>query len=801
MKNIEKIAQSIKKYREQEIKANIRHPAFGRSDGRFNNDEQTFWIVLSQHSSGDALTSNGNDISVSRDAPLGAILIQNYDGEHSYTVRGKFRGEVYENTIKIYNRAKYVPTFDEDIIAYDIVVNISNDKNTYLYRNLSELISKLAFMNQEIRKTQEGLDKVIIEQEEAQNILVKAESERKEAKEILLAIAEQKRKEAEDLRGKLEKEKQKQQSIVISAQKFIRQNAELRWQPILDPKQDAIKREKIFDGGTLVINGGPGTGKTTSLIQRIKFLTSSTIEEYITLSTKQKEILYNQRTSWIFFSPSKLLALFLKNSMAKEGLIASDNTVKVWGKQRDDIIRLYGWVEEENRAFRFYRPDGNQTDHCLFNNQRRTIEMIHDFEKYYLKRQLEKLQNKADVNDHQISNSINDIENLLQECLKIEMRKKQMETQGKNKEIDDDAIFNKICSTLLNDIPATYKLYRKEQYKQENKDWNIRLLDGLLKDNGNSLLHQDERSFLICFVNIFCRKIYKRFSSYWQGLKHPCISTYRAHCKPVIAIDEATDFSAIDLLAMHSLGHPEFSSITLSGDLLQRMTINGIREWDDFSNAVESLKIENLTISYRQSPTLLSLAQKIYQYSTNKNAEYISYIGYNPIEPKPLMKISGNTKDKIKWIADRVREIDVIYRQSVGSLPSVAVFVPEEEHINDFVNNLNEQLEGDIPVLGCPNGMVLGDSSDVRVYSIDKIKGLEFEAVFFHNLDQLEKLQNNLLLKYLYVGLSRATFYLGVTLSKKVDNNLHFIEEYFEQNGNWQLKIKVENSEAEINGA
>jgi superfamily I DNA/RNA helicase len=252
---------------------------------------------------------------------------------------------------------------------------------------------------------------------------------------------------------------------------------------------------------------------------------------------------------------------------------------------------------------------------------------------------------------------------------------------------------------------------------------------------------------------------------------------------------------------MHSLRHPEFSSVTLSGDLMQRMTTNGLNKWEDFSNLVDSTLIEELTISYRQSPTLLSLAQKIYRVSTNTEAEYTSYMKYNPAEPKPLMKISSDTNDKIKWIADRIREIDHIYRQSVGNLPSVAIFVPKEDYITDFVSNLEEQLEGDIPVLGCPNGMILGESSDVRVYAIAKIKGLEFEAVFFHDFDQLEMLQDALLLKYLYVGLSRATFYLGVTLSKRIDTKFHFIEEVFVQNSNWQLNLKNKDREAEINGA
>ena len=91
-------------------------------------------------------------------------------------------------------------------------------------------------------------------------------------------------------------------------------------------------------------------------------------------------------------------------------------------------------------------------------------------------------------------------------------------------------------------------------------------------------------------------------------------------------------------------------------------------------------------------------------------------------------------------------------------------------------------------VKACRNGEVLGDKNTVRIFSIDKIKGLEFEAVFFHNLDELQNqnLSNDLLLKYLYVGLSRATFYLGLTVSEDLESDLSFLSESFEKNYTWQ---------------
>ena len=81
----------------------------------------------------------------------------------------------------------------------------------------------------------------------------------------------------------------------------------LRDQPMLDEYQEDVKRSKILDG-SLIINGGPGTGKTTSLIQRINYLTSPTIEEEIgELNKEQRDVLYNPHTDWVFYSPTEFL--------------------------------------------------------------------------------------------------------------------------------------------------------------------------------------------------------------------------------------------------------------------------------------------------------------------------------------------------------------------------------------------------------------------------------------------------------------------------------------------------------------
>src|SRR5690606_16493277 len=114
--------------------------------------------------------------------------------------------------------------------------------------------------------------------------------------------------EVERLNAEIELKVLQQNEKLAQAKNFIRKHAELRYQPILDPIQETIKRSNIFNG-KLIINGGPGTGKTTSLIQRIKFLTSVSIEDYVTLTKEKKDILFDQQKSWIFFTPNELLSL------------------------------------------------------------------------------------------------------------------------------------------------------------------------------------------------------------------------------------------------------------------------------------------------------------------------------------------------------------------------------------------------------------------------------------------------------------------------------------------------------------
>lgn len=77
----------------------------------------------------------------------------------------------------------------------------------------------------------------------------------------------------------------------------------------------------------------------------------------------------------------------------------------------------------------------------------------------------------------------------------------------------------------------------------------------------------------------------------------------------------------------------------------------------------------------------------------------------------------------------------------------------------------------------CKDGKSLGDAHGVRVFSVEHIKGLEFEAVFFVGVDELASKKPDLFDKYLYVGVTRAATYLGMTCSTTLPRVLEPIKE------------------------
>lgn len=327
---------------------------------------------------------------------------------------------------------------------------------------------------------------------------------------------------------------------------------------------------------------------------------------------------------------------------------------------------------------------------------------------------------------------------------------------------------------LLKNIPQFYKEFRKSFIKEEISLYPT-IINGLKRSiaAGNDKIQFDEMNFIFAWLNRKIKTIAARFPKHYETSNLNYIQGYKTCFRYNIVVDEATDFSLIELIAMDSLTHTQYKSITICGDLMQRMTDNGITSWQSLLDSVENNgEVYELTISYRQTPTLLNIAKKFYEQVTGHRANYTAKAKPSPNEPKPWIKQLTSPEDICSWLSERIIEIHTAYE---GKTPSIAIFCISDDAVRKITNLLkdNDDLYNvGINVQGIESTVAMVDASKVCVYNIQNIKGLEFEAVFFIDIDQLTGIDEELLQKYIYVGLSRAAFYLGITYKNQLPISL-----------------------------
>jgi DNA helicase IV len=174
---------------------------------------------------------------------------------------------------------------------------------------------------------------------------------------------------------------------------------------------------------------------------------------------------------------------------------------------------------------------------------------------------------------------------------------------------------------------------------------------------------------------------------------------------------------------------------------------------------------------------LNELAQAIVEaFGTTEDAATVpADIDFEGERPALIEGCSGQVP-LIAWIAERIREIERL----VGKLPSIAIFVKDDQDVRPLAQALNHALEeSNIQVEACLGGKAVGQETDVRVFAVEFIKGLEFESVFFVGVDRLMHAYPDLYDKYLYVGATRAATYLGFTCEETLPDSLTRLRHMF----------------------
>lgn len=335
-----------------------------------------------------------------------------------------------------------------------------------------------------------------------------------------------------------------------------------------------------------------------------------------------------------------------------------------------------------------------------------------------------------------------------------------------------------IESNLIKNIPLMYKAFRKNILTTREKEgvktesgfvlkksglYNDDLLDKIVKKDSNKHLHIDEQNLIIGFINNMLFDINKKSKVRFQALKHKYAKAYVENVKPVIGIDEATDYTLLEYYFMVSFRHYDFSSITLCGDIMQGLNNNGIQHWKDLQKHIlPKLEVKTLDVSYRQLPTLLDMAREMYKDDQKIYPSYHSDKEKSSDEPKPLLLISDDEDKKAEWISLRIREIV----ESYENLPSIAIFVGDEVNISEFIERITDlDLLNSIDIVDCSGNNILQNKEMIRVFRLSEVKGMEFEAVFFYDIDKaITGHSAELMRRFLYVGISRATSHLAATM-------------------------------------
>lgn len=845
----------------------VRHQVAARYWITQNKQSKAYWLLLtddSNYAATHAVRKVGGEV-VSKNSLMGVELQKTQVGE-SFEITplaGRKENHVH-NTHILHTRE----------------IRIENDIKPYNYRGYQSLDDFMRYL----RSTQTEYDKTV------------AEIEKKEQERLnenltpiekgLLTRAINKMKEAKrELAG--------QRDDLLMLSNYIREQGSLRYNPVLDTKQTKIKTDYLFDGTSLVIDGGPGTGKTTTMIQRLKYLTDiNAIKEDIDekygrfkLTQSQSEDLIERvknNKDWIFFSPSRLLKLYLADAMNKDGLTATNEKVWDWSDFRRMALRHYGFfgvgksfpfADNSNKEQLIY--DGADAELAFFiymqraiveeiqqlplieysnvagvsNNARNIARALSGIEsdsfdgiiRRFFRLQEIQLEKTIDVENELslIANNLvskiseddelneifedlqlpnenieyerneneNDLHFMLKNWLYIYCYNNIYQTtdlsdeyyeilnylgdilktidNAKLREIGDSLLYEQyraytkgVSRIILRRLPKYYKNFRKYIIEQNNREeWNVELLEQLIKKDKKQL-HFQEQALLLLIVNDLIGIINKVKSNH--NIKHRYINSYNELVRPIIGIDEVTDFSKVELKAMTSFALTDYHSITMAGDLMQRLTVCGIKDWDILDEVVRKKQVIELRTSYRQSKRMLEVAQQLYEDTIGKSPKYVAYLHENKV-PRPLMYTADSESKKIKWIEKRIEEV---YKAYCGHLPATAIFLNSKEDVTPFVEEMRKSStlqNAGIDIVDGSAGNVTGSKQEIRVYPINVVKGLEFDVVFFHNIDSAG-FSDEIIKRYIYVGVSRAAFFLGATLS----NDVPAISQYFSKQKNWK---------------
>ncbi|MFK0570280.1 UvrD-helicase domain-containing protein [Endozoicomonas sp.] len=324
--------------------------------------------------------------------------------------------------------------------------------------------------------------------------------------------------------------------------------------------------------------------------------------------------------------------------------------------------------------------------------------------------------------------------------------------------------FTKLANNFTVSVPQNFRTYRKKCLKE--KQWY------LSPPQSTSHIGQQELDLIILLMFDCARELLQQHFVRTNLEEFSILKIISDRFKNQILVDEATDFSPIQLACMERLTSLSTGSFFVCGDFNQRITGWGTKTPDEFEWVSRKITHKSINIVYRQSQKLNAFAGELLELmggAIDEKAALPENVDHEGVPPV-LLEQYHDTDDIAEWLFSRIEEIDKL---AEGARPTIAVLVNSEEEVVPTANALNILLEDiNLQAEACSNGNTIGEGSSVRVFDVQHIKGLEFEAVFFLGLDKLAQNKPDLFDKFLYVGATRAATFLGLACESYIPESL-----------------------------
>jgi DNA helicase IV len=325
---------------------------------------------------------------------------------------------------------------------------------------------------------------------------------------------------------------------------------------------------------------------------------------------------------------------------------------------------------------------------------------------------------------------------------------------------------------IVTDVPSSFREFRKQCIQNESfyidqpeKNSHISSLEL------DAVVHLTLKSAGEILSQRYIARIIEEPSMSW-------LKIIESQFKNQVLVDEVADFSALQLGAMFNLTKGNRKSFFSCGDFNQRIVSSGVRSLEQIQWACPGIESQTITTVYRQSRRLNEFARLLLEVTVGDQSALgelprnHSHIGFAPV----LIENCSGTVNITLWLFERIREVEM----NIRKMPTIAILVNSEDEVKPMAEELTVHLEQiNLRAMPCSEGQTLGEDSDIRVFDVQHIKGLEFEAVFFVNIDQLAELKPDIFDKFLYVGATRAATYLGVSSSEKIPDSLESLREQF----------------------